>query len=414
MASHRFLTTLGLLTVVVPTLGHAEDTTAPALEWNNSWSSPYSRALGGSQTAHAFSEDALFANPAALNKTRHPRSRQTIDKIDVPGLSVGGNKSTASLLKGKSLQPSSWLQSFAGTSGSERNYAETQMFPWLVMGERGGPTFFLATPARTFLIAEPSTDGGVSRTISTETTATAALNISLASRTGAAALGLSLRPNIRWNSSASYNLADAVSSKSVLGAIKSEVHKTTATPIDVGFIVTAGDFWLPSFGISVLNIPTGCVDNFTNPATGKTQSICGALRTGDVVDGLSGTRIDPTEIRAGFSIVPRFRVGNLRLNLKISGDIFPLPIRYAGKNYGFQDVNINQLTHAGVELFLGNALGSQSFSLRGGLNDTRVSWGFSLPLPHLNLDVTSYEAALFTDGKSSKDRRYLIGLSSDW
>lgn len=383
-------------------------------EWKNTWSSSYSRALGGSQTAHAFNEDALFANPAALNKTRHPRSRAAVHVVDVPGLSVGGNSSGMSSFKGKALKPSEWLKSLATTAVGERNYFELQMLPWAVLGERGGPTFFLGMPIRSTLVTPPSSDGGASRNVFMETTATAALNMSLATRTGAAAFGLSLRPNMRWNSQSSYNLADVASSKSLFGAIKSNSHKTTSTAADVGFIVTAGDFWMPSFALSVLNLPTACVDNFTNPATGKSQSICGAGRSGDVKDDVQGTRLDPTEVRMGVSIVPRFRVGGARLNLKVSGDIYPLPISYRGKNYGFRDVNINQLTHAGVELFLGNALSSRTFSLRGGLNDTRVSWGFAIPLPHFNIEMTSYEAPVFTQGEADKERRYLIGLSSHW
>ncbi|NBW81214.1 hypothetical protein EBR21_05620 [bacterium] len=238
--------------------------------------------------------------------------------------------------------------------------------------------------------------------------------MSISSRSGAAALGLSIRPNIRWSSSASYQLADIVSSKGLFGALKAEQHKTSSTAVDAGFIATAGDFWLPSFGLAVLNIPTGCVDSFVNPATGKSQSICGAKRTGDVRDDMSGTQIDPTEVRIGVSIVPRIRLGSQRINLKISGDVYPLPITYGGKNYGYRDVNINQLTHAGVELFLGNANNAHTLSLRAGLNDTRTSWGFSLPLPNFSLEFTSYEAAIFTDGRATKDRRYLLGMSGHW
>lgn len=402
------------VSVASSSAGLADDTISPTLEWKNTWSSAFSRAVGGSQTAHAFNEDALFANPAALNKTRHPRSRKLVDVVDAPGLSVGGNGTALSALKGKTLQPSLWLKSLAANIPTGRTYFEMQALPWTVLGERGGPTFFLGMPIRSTIIASPAGSDGVSRTISNETTASAAMNMSIATRSGAAAFGLSLRPNIRWNSSLSLNLNEVGSSKSLFGSIKSGNHKTTATPVDVGFIMTAGDFWLPSFGLAVLNLPTACVDNYLNPATGKKQSICGTARTGDVQDDVDATRLDPTEVRMGISIIPRFRVGGVRLNLKISGDIYPLPITTGGKNYGYTDVNINQLTHAGVELFLGNALSTRTFSLRAGLNDTRISWGFSLPLPHFSVDASSYEAALFNDGKATKERRYLIGLSSDW
>lgn len=408
------LALLGLLVCATPFTSHAEETVDYVGEWNSRWSSPYSRALGGSQTAHADNEDALFSNPAMLRRTRNPRSKKGIDVIDAPRISLGGNSTLLSSLKDVRSNPSSWLQSLANASTSGRNYFEIQSFPWLVMGERRGPTYFVALPLRSVLQAESSTDGGVTRSISTETTASAALSMVITSRTQSLSLGVSLRPNIRWSSRQSISLTEALSSKTLFSNAKSAVQKTTSTAIDLGVSLTAGDYWLPTFAVSVLNLPTGCVDNFTNPATGKKQSICGAKRSGQTDESLDNTRLDPTEIRAGVSIIPRFRLGRTKFNIKVSGDIYPLPIVSGAKKYGFHDVNINQLTHAGVEFYTGNALKSSSFSIRLGLNETRTSYGIFFPLPHFTLEATSYEAAIFSNSKLGKERRHLIGISSNW
>jgi hypothetical protein len=399
----------------LPLSSFASETTATEpQEWNNSWSSPYSRALGGSQTAHAITEDAVFANPAGLARTRNPRSKKTVDVVEVPKMSIGGNTALVDGLKGKGLQPSSWLKNFGTAAAESRTYMEMQLFPWLVMGERRGPTYFLGLPIRSSLLALPSTDGGVSRRIETQTTAMAVFGAVLSNRSGTMSLGLSVRPNMRWNSRNTFSIVDIVSSKNLFTEVKKSFSKTTSTAIDLGFTATAGDFWLPTFGLSLLNLPTGCVDNYPNPATGKTQSICGAKRTGDVNDEIPGTKIDPTEIRAGLSITPRFKLGSQRINIKVSGDIYPLPIKSGDKNYGFQNVHINQLTHAGLEIFTGNALSSRNYSLRAGLNEKRTSFGIYIPLPHFSIEAAAYDAALFTGGKAGKERRYLIGLSSDW
>ncbi|NBO37494.1 hypothetical protein EBU99_02810 [bacterium] len=402
-------------TLLLPSaLANAQSETSSTEDWNNSWSSTYSRALGGSQTGHAVNEDALYSNPAALAKTRNPRSRKAIDVIEAPNLVLGGNQAALRALKGKGLQPSAWLRDFAISSATSRSYLEFQTLPWTVLGERGGPSYFFGLPIRSTFTASPSSDGGLSRQITSQTTATAALNATLSSRSGSMSLGITARPNVRWSTQSNYNLVDIVSSKTLLSSLKSSSYKTTSTAFDLGVSITAGDYWLPTFGLSILNLPTSCVDNYLNPATGKTQSICGAKRVGSVQDGIPSTRLDPTEIRAGLSIIPRMRLGALRLNMKISGDAYPLPISTAGKNYGFRDVNINQLTHAGIEIYSGNALSSRAISLRAGLNDTRTSLGFCIPMPHFTFEGTTYEAAVFTDGKATKERRYLIGLSSDW
>lgn len=400
---------------ILPHATRAENSSSKSnLEWNNDWSSPYSRGLGGSQTAHAINEDAIFANPAGLVRTRNPRSRNVVDVFEIPKISFGGNRTMSNALRGKGLQPSVWLKEMATSSTNQRAYMEVQVLPWLVTGEKQGPTYFLGFPIRSTFLASPSTDDGVTRTIATQTTATAALSAVISSRTGALSMGLTVRPNMRWNSSNTLSLSDISNSKGLISDFKQGAYKTTSTAMDFGINLMARDFWLPTFGLSVLNLPTGCVDNYLNPATGKTQSVCGAKRSGEVQESIDATRIDPTEIRAGLSIIPRVKFGRNRINVKISGDVYPLPIQSGSKKYGLHDVNINQITHAGVEIYTGNAMSSRNFSIRAGLNDTRTSMGISIPMPHFTFEATTYEAALFTQGKATKERRYLIGLSSDW
>lgn len=406
--------TLQIAMTTMQSHAHAQEIETYSGEWNARWSSPYARALGGSQTAHADNEDALFANPAMLSRTRNPRSKATIDTIDAPRLSLGGNATLLNSLKGQGSSPNVWLKNLANQSTGQRSFFEIQSFPWLVMGERRGPTYFVGLPMRTTILASPSGDEGLSRNLSTETTATAALSVVLLSRKRTVSLGLTVRPNMRWSSAQEVLLTDVVSSKKLFSDIKANTYKTTGTAIDLGVSFTAGDYWLPTFGLSILNLPTGCVDGFRNPATGKLQSICGSKRSGETSDAIDGTRLDPTEIRAGLSIIPRFRLGRTKLNLKISGDLYPLPVTSNGKNYGFQDVNINQLAHAGVEIYAGNALKSSTFSIRLGLNETRVSYGVLLPLPHFTLEATTYDAAVYSNSKLGKERRHLIGISSNW
>ncbi len=408
------LSGLSFVFAVAAHTGHAQESLEYVGEWNSRWSSPYSRALGGSQTAHADNEDALFSNPAMLQRTRNPRSKKGIDVIDAPRISLGGNAQLLSNLKGDQTSPSTWLKNLTKGSSGERNYFEIQSFPWLVMGERRGPTYFAGLPIRSTILALGSTDGGITRQIATETTASAAFSMVVTSRTRTLSLGLSIRPNMRWSGLQTFSLNDVVSSKAIFSDVKSAALKTTATALDLGVSLTAGDFWLPTFAVSVLNVPTGCVDNFTNPATGKQQSICGSKRSGQTDATIDGTRLDPTEVRAGLSIIPRFRVGRTKFNMKVSGDIYPLPVVSGQKKYGFHDVNINQLTHAGVELYTGNALQSSSFSIRLGLNETRTSFGILVPLSHITVEATTYEAAVFSGSKLGKERRHLIGISSNW
>jgi hypothetical protein len=175
------------------------------------------------------------------------------------------------------------------------------------------------------------------------------------------------------------------------------------------------DFWFPTVGIAIRNIPTGCVDKYKNPVTGKSYTVCGSLRTGDIDDSNKVDAVDPTEVRAGVSITPRIRSASARVNFRLSVDAYPLPIQYQGKNYGFTDLNINDILHAGAELFFGNPLGTQSIAIRAGTYGSDMSLGGTLSLFGIELEYATYPGYAALPGSSTKrDRRHLIGLSTRW
>lgn len=404
-----FLCVLGCL---VQNLAHAG-------EMPTDWQSIRSTGMGDADTAVANDESAPFSNPAGLSRTRNPRSKNYIHQIVFPGLVIGGNDTLVnSANRGKTKATDIFQKSLEAAKNKQETlgYLEAQSFPAIIFGAKSSATFLLGFPARStnrYEFKDSANPEAMSLNATTTVGAVAAM--AGMSRGGSASYGLSVRPNMR------YTLIDDAyaGSETSLNKLKSDVKtrgtKTTGVGIDLGVLFTAGDFWLPTFGLAVRNVPTGCADQYLNAVNQKIQTVCGTRRT-LIADTTApeSARVDPTEVRMGFSITPRFRVGGNRVNLRLAADAFPLPILIKGKSYGLTNVNINRLFHAGGELFFGNAFLQSGLGFRAGVNQGLPTYGATLRGLGIAIEYASYQIETGSPQKSRIDQRHLIGLTADW
>jgi hypothetical protein len=411
--------------------------TASAGELPRDWNDIRVAGMGGSATAASIDESAPFYNPAGLGRIRNPRSREFLHILSVPGLMIGGNSmalkginaaifSDAEVPKSTSAAadaPTDYLDkdrfgrvlSKAVENPGDPMYGEVQLFPVGVMGSRGQATWIVGMPMRSeFTLGVIDKNDTSKAYINSKTAIGALVGLGNTSRTGTLSYGVSVRPNYRY----SYEDYEYSTSQGSFAKFKNTVrtkgNTTTGFQTDVGAMFILPDYWFPTVGVAIRNIPTGCVDKYKNPVTGKSYTMCGSLRTGDT-KGNTADAVDPTEVRAGVSITPRIRSGGARINFRLSVDAYPLPIQYQGNNYGFTDLNINDILHAGAELFFGNPLGTQSVAVRAGTYGSDMSIGASVKLFFVELEYATYPGYAALPGASTKrDRRHLIGLSTRW
>lgn len=419
--------TIGL--VLVPTVAHAGDLPVD-------WIGTRGQAMGGATTAFANSPDEMYSNPAGLARFRSPRSRQEFHELGLPGIQIGGNLLALQGLDAAFTSDTEKPSSLGDASNVSEAYfeadrfgrilnqavnnpgvpifAEAQFHTYGVFGGRSAPTWFVGVPLRSELtLGVPSATDTSMISILSKTTVGLMVAMADMSRTGLITWGIAARPNYRY----AYETESWPSSSTAFSdfrkTVAADAHKTFALPVDLGLQITAPDMWLPTLGITVRNIPTGCVDDYTNPVTGKSYTVCGTLRSGGT--GKTQDRLDPTEIRAGISIIPRFRAGRAKINLRIAGDVFPLPIAYEGKSYGFNDLNINDLIHAGAELFFGNAHYDHVFAIRGGVHGVDFTFGLGFSFLGMDWSYATYPGYSFIKGGSEdKDRRHLIAMTARW
>ena len=381
------------------------------------WQGIRSTGMGDAFTAVGNDETAPFTNPAGLSRTRNPRAKAYVHKVTFPGLVVGGNKLAISGVNKDKTKPIQLIPKLAASvkaNNKKTGFIEGQMYPSIIFGNRSSATFLLGFPSRTTAaMQQKDTEDADTINVRAQTTVGAVLGIASMSRGGTIGYGLSVRPNVR------YSYEGNLASESVtLQGLKTEERtngvRSTAVAGDVGMLITAGDFWLPTLGLSVRNIPTGCVEKYVNPVTGDLQTVCGVLRSGAPVGSSSDALLDPTEVRIGVAITPRFNLGGTRANLRISADAWPLPVVIKSKSYGITNINVNRLLHAGAELYFGNAFLQNGIGFRAGSNQGQLCYGATLKLFGIALEYSFYGVDTGTSKVAKIESRHLIGITGDW
>lgn len=384
------------------------------------WTSLRHAGTGFATVTTSNDSESAFANPAGLARMRNPRSRDSIHEIQFPRISVEAPEGQAQLVgdhlftNPDQVVPKVLSQLSEDSGPFERHFA-VNAFPSIVFGGKSKPTFLVGIYGSSALTVRRETDQQAGTfDLTEETTVGAALGFSGVSRAGTLAYGISVRPNARYfkhTDNSDYSSEDASSPR--FGNLR--LDRTVSVGIDAGILFTAADFWLPTFGLAIRNIPWGCGDEIPNPYTGKTERICGSKRQGAQADGQVRTLLDPAELRAGLSITPRFRMGKDKLNLRISGEASPIAVPSGDTSYGIPNVPLEQMLKAGVEIFFGHPLMLSGFALRGGVFNAEPTWGLTASLFFLQLEYASYSRqTLYDNETTTKTRQHLLGISTTW
>lgn len=389
---------------------------ADAQELEPDWISARQAGMGFTSTAASNDSEAAFGNPAGLARMRNPRSRHGIHEIQIPRLSVIGSQGNLSKV-GETLaaSPEKAIQDGAKDARSSGNAAtrtEARIYPSIVFGGKSEATWLIGISGdlRT-TVTHSSQQADQAFDIKQDNTLGGVLGVAGSSRGGTFSYGLSMRPNARYFESKRDAGLQTVSSST--GTSATSFPRTIGVGLDAGILFTAADFWLPTIGFAVRNLPTGCAPSIVNPYTGKEQTICGSLRRGSSALTEPRTQIDPMDIRLGVSMTPRFRLGPERLNLRLSAEASSLAIPEGQTNYGTPDVPLNRMLKVGSELFFGHPLLSSGLAFRGGVFLGEPTWGMTINLWFLNLEYASFvHQAQFRDKSLSTLRQHLVSIST--
>jgi hypothetical protein len=391
------------------------------------WTSVRANGVGGAFTATSNDETSVFSNPAGLSETRNPTTKKFLHDFKLPDLEVGGNTQMLSSMHANPTEWGSDLIQSAKINPNSQSYLLFQSFNEIIFGGKNSATYLIGIPIRSenkMAFIDPSNPNNA-YTVST-TTISGAFAVSGSSSRGLFHYGIDFRPNYRVDyQNNALDTTNIKGTNDLLNIANSNGFDTTSVGIDAGFTATAADYWFPTIGFAIRNLPTGCVNNYVNPINQKVETMCGAIRDGASTNSSATSipntsKVDPTEIRAGFSLTPRGKVGKSKVNLRLSIDAYPIPIQIEGNNYGVDSIDVNRLIHAGAEVFFGNVLIQQGFALRAGYMEGGATWGTSINLAFLSIEYSSYltndTIPQINNGTPTNivERRHLLGISYHW
>ena len=371
-------------------------------------------AMGGAFTAIANDENAVWTNPAGVSRIRKARSRSVVNLIKFPNAVVGANASGQAFSKLMQTNTDDTASSIA------ENAEELQAKPFWAMGGAFpmmmfdfGRQFAAVTGgfAHTTLKAAVDTEDPLISSTQVISDVGGVASFSLTNKSNRLNFGFQLRTIGRYAYEDVVATTDLIDTAVMQEKLKNDSNRSAALGVDLGFMWTLGDFWYPTVGISVLNAPLGCKEEYLNPFSKQRETVCGTKFTGSFANPDAISTIDPTDIRIGFSITPRL---GRKIGLRIAADIHHFHVASGENNYGLSEIPILKKIHAGVELFTGNPLTPSPISVSMGMSQGYYTMGAALRLSFLSLDIATFGRDISTTESPQEDRRIMGGLSIDF
>ena len=368
--------------------------------------------MGGAFTAVANDEHSAWTNPAGVARVRKARSRSTYHGMRAPNLTLGVNSSAQAFYQGFQSAEGSvsdFVTSSAAEDGSTSQsvWVGTSSFPNAMFDYDGLPVlvgFYNYTRGRVFIDSETpesaefesiSDVGGI-------------LSMSFTNRTNRANFGLSLRYVGRFAYEDTIPTDELSDNTKIQERFEANFNQSSAVAIDIGTLLTLADFWYPTLGIAILNLPLGCKSDYLNPFNKLRESVCGTKFTGTVSNEDAMSVVDPVDLRVGMSISPRI---TREMGLRIAVDVHHLPISSGSTTYGLQGIDYAKLVHAGVEIYSGNPLVPSKFSVRAGMNQGFFTAGATIISGPVLLEFATYGVDVSSTAKRIEDRRVLSTFS---
>lgn len=388
---------------------------APVLaELPEGFTGPRPAGMGGAFTAVSNDENAFWTNPAGIARARKARSRNKVHIAKFPNAMLGANAASRTMygaIKSASGSSVADVVSNSTVPTDKPFYMRAAAFPVMIFeGGKNAPMgvgMFGNSVSKITIDKDTPTDAR----IVSYTDVGAAIGFAFTTFANRLNLGLTLRPTYRYAYEDSVPSDELTNQKDLAKRMRQDANRGMGIGADIGFMFTLADFWFPTIGMSVRNLPTGCKVDYLNPFTEERQNICGTKYSGSSGNPDALSAIDPTDVRAGVSISPRFTKD---YSLRFSADIHNLYLKSTTAYYGLPGVDAAKLLHAGLEFFIGNPLEQSPFSVRVGSNQGFITYGASINVPWFHIDFASYGVDVSDQVKRVEDRRYLLALGTNF
>lgn len=370
--------------------------------------------MGNAYTAVANDESSVWTNPAGIGRSRKARSQSLFSITKVPNIIMGANAESRAFYQGfKGSQDKSVESVLDETDnlGDKPFWARASFFPVTVFDASRETPMAFGLYSNTTVQAIIPKDTPEEARVQAVSDIGSVVTLSFTNDSNRFNVGFNVRPTMRYAYEDRIPSEDLLNKGTMKTHLKDDSNKSRGLGADFGMMYTVADFWYPTIGVSVLNLPTGCKKNYLNPFTEKLETVCGTVYKGDFANEDALSTVDPTDIRAGVAITPRL---GRKTNLRFALDAHHIPLGSSTQSYGLSGIEPSKLFHAGVELFFGNPLLVSPFSLRAGYSQGFMTAGATVNLGFLELEFATYGVDVSSSVTPIEDRRYLGALSFDF
>lgn len=371
--------------------------------------------MGDAFTAVANDENAVWTNPAGIGRVRKARSRGGYSILKIPNV-IGGTNSDgynfSKAYQGSAQSSVDEIIAEAQNLADKPFWARAAAFPVTLFDVgREAPMAFGLVSNTTAKIVIPSESPEVAR-IEAVSDVGGVLSLGFTTMANRFNVGIQARPIARYAYEDRIPSQDLLNKGVMTQRLTEGANKSQAVAADAGVMMTLGDFWFPTVGMAILNLPVGCKADYLNPFTEKPEKVCGTVFSGDFSNADALSTVDPTDIRIGLSITPRL---SQKIAVRLAIDAHHIPAGDSTNgSYGLQGIEVSKLIHAGAEFFVGNPLLPSPFSLRTGYSQGSPTAGASVNLGFLALEAAVFGRDVSSTSRPIKDLRYLGSLSFDF
>lgn len=367
--------------------------------------------MGGAYTAVANDESSLWTNPAGIGRARKFRTRHNIHVFKFPNAIGGANSEGRGLYEAFNASADDSLGNVVGSAdnlGDKPFWARAAAFPVTIFDlGRQAPTalgFYSINTAQAVIDKDEPTQARV-RVVADSG---AVLGLGWTNSSNRFNVGLSFRPTTRYAYEDRIPTDTLLDKTAMQEKLAQDANKSAGVGVDFGVMATLADFWYPTIGISALNLPTGCKENYLNPFTEQMETVCGTTYTGSFANEYALSTVDPTDIRVGVSILPRL---TRSLAIRLAIDAHHLAVVQPTQTYGLSGIDVSKLLHGGIELVTGNPLEVSPFGIRGGYSQGYATFGATMNLGFISLDFASFGRDVGAGATPVEDRRYTGSVS---
>lgn len=373
--------------------------------------SPRPAGMGGAFTAVANDESVFWTNPAGISRVRKARSREVVHIVKIPNVTIAANtnsKNVLSVIKGSTSDGVADAIAGSSLSPAKPFYARAAAFPVILFdaGKNNPMGFgvFENSAMRVFIDKNIPTDARIVAV----TDVGANYGVAYSNPSNRFNLGMTLRPTYRYAYEDTSPTSELKSKTALVKRINKGSNRGVGVGADVGFLFTLADFWYPTIGGAIRNLPTGCKANYLNPFTELRQNICGTKFSGSSGNPDALSVLDPMDTRIGVSISPRLAKD---FGMRFTGDIQNISLGSGKTYYGMPGIDAAKMLHGGIEFYSGNPLARSAFAVQVGANQGFVTWGVTANTPFASLEIASYGADISSTVKRIEDRRYVASIS---